>query len=78
MSSRTISKEVFNLVAAEMEKGKYTSSNDVLLQAMAALADQRQAVDGIRRGLADYRAGRVQTRRQADRKFRRNNQLPSQ
>ena len=76
MSSRTISKEVLNLVTAEMERGEYASPNDVLLLAMAALAEQRQAVEGLRRGFADYRAGRVQTRLQADRKFRRKNQLP--
>ncbi len=76
MSSRAISKEVLSLVTAEMERGEYASPNEVLLQAMAALADQRQAVAGIRRGFADYRSGRVQTRRQADRKFRRKNQLP--
>ena len=77
MSSRTISKEVLSLVAAEMERGEYASANDVLLQAMMALAEQRQAVEGIRRGLADYRAGRTQSRRQADRKFRRKNGLPT-
>jgi Arc/MetJ-type ribon-helix-helix transcriptional regulator len=77
MSSRTISKEVLNLVTAEMERGDYSSTNDVLLKAMEALADQRQAITGIRRGLADYEAGRVQSRSQADRKFRRKNQLPA-
>ena len=48
MSSRTISKEVLNLVTAEMERGEYASPNDVLLLAMAALAEQRQAVEGLR------------------------------
>jgi len=77
MSSRTISKEVLNLVTAEMERGDYSSTNDVLLKAMEALADQRQAITGTRRGLADYEAGQVQSRSQADRKFRRKNQLPA-
>jgi hypothetical protein len=77
MSSRTISKEVLNLVTAEMERGDYSSTNDVLLKAMEALADQRQAITGIRRGFADYEAGRLQSRSQADRKFRRKNQLPA-
>jgi len=76
MSNRVISKEVLSLVTAELERGEYASANDVLLNAMAALVDQRQAIEGIRRGLADYQAGRVQSRRQADRKFRRKNQLP--
>lgn len=78
MSSRVISKEVLSLVTAELERGEYATANDVLLNAMAALVEQRQATEGIRRGFADYHAGRVQSRKEADRKFRRKNRLPLQ
>ena len=76
MSSRVLSKEVQNLVAAEMERRKYASPNEVLVKAMEALVEQQQAIEGIRRGLADVKAGRVQSRRQADREFRRKNRIP--
>ncbi len=71
MSSRAISKEVLNLVTAEMERRSYASPNEVLVKAMEALIEQQQAVEGIRRGLADVKAGRVRSREQADREFRR-------
>ena len=71
MSSRVISKEVLSLVAAEMERGSYSSPNEVLKKAMEALIEQQQAIEGIRRGLADVQAGRVRSRAQADRQLRR-------
>lgn len=71
MSSRVISKKVQNLVAAEMERRSYASPNEVLVKAMEALIEQQQAIEGIRRGLADVKAGRVRTREQADRQLRR-------
>jgi hypothetical protein len=77
MSSRVISKEVLSLVTAEMERRKYASPNDVLVKAMEALIEQQQAIEGIRRGLADVKAGRVRSRVQADREFRRRNRLPT-
>ncbi len=43
MSSRVISKEVLSLVTAELVRGEYATANDVLLNAMAALVEQRQA-----------------------------------
>ncbi len=77
MSSRVISKEVLSLVAAEMERRSYASPNEVLVKAMEALIEQHQAIEGIRRGLADVKAGRVRSRAQADREFRRRNRLPT-
>ncbi len=71
MSSRVISKQVLTLVTAEMERGNYASTNEVLIKAMEALTEQQQAVEGIRRGLADVKAGRVRSREQADRQLRR-------
>lgn len=77
MSSRVISKEVQCLVSAEMERRSYSSPNEVLVRAMEALVEQQQAIEGIRRGLADVKAGRVRSRVQADREFRRRNRLPA-
>ena len=71
MSSRVLSKEVQYLVAAEMERRKYASPNEVLVKAMEALVEQQQAIEGIRRGLADVKAGRVRSRADADRLLRR-------
>ena len=77
MSSRVISKKVQSLVDAEMERRSYASPNEVLVKAMEALIEQQQAIEGIRRGLADVKAGRVRSRAQADREFRRRNRLPA-
>ena len=71
VSSRVLSKEVQYLVAAEMERRKYASPNEVLVKAMEALVEQQQAIEGIRRGLADVKAGRVRSRADADRLLRR-------
>lgn len=73
MSSRVISKEVQNLIAAETERRSYASPNEVLVKAMEALAEQQQAIEGIRRGLADVKAGRVRSRAQADREVCKKN-----
>jgi predicted transcriptional regulator len=76
MSSRVISKEVQNLIAAEMERREYASPNEVLVKAMEALVEQQQAIEGIRRGLADVKAGRVRSHAQADRELRRKYRIP--
>ena len=65
-----------DLVQAEMARRKYSSHNDVLMRAMEALTEQQQAVEGIKRGLSDLKAGRVQTRAQFDKEFRRKNKIP--
>ena len=75
VSSRVISKEVQDLVSAEMERRSYASPNEVLVKAMEALVEQQQAIEGIRRGLADVKAGRVRSRAQANREFRRKNRI---
>jgi hypothetical protein len=71
VSSRVISKEVQSLIAAEMERRSYSSPNEVLVKAMEALIEQQQAIEGIRRGLADVKAGRVRSFAQANRELRR-------
>jgi predicted transcriptional regulator len=76
MTSKTISPKVMDLVRAEMSRRKYSSPDEVMIKALEALAEQQQAIDGIKRGLSDFKAGRAQTRHQFDKEFRRNNKLP--
>lgn len=76
MAGNTISPQVTKLVEAEMSRCKYSSPDEVLVKALEALAEQNLAIEGIKRGLSDFKAGRVQTRAQFDQEFRRKNRIP--
>ena len=63
MTNFAVSRRIQSLIAKEMAAGGYKSRDAVLSEALAALADRRQALEGIRRGLADGVAGRVRSRK---------------
>jgi len=69
MTSLHLSSKLRKLIASEMEAGKYKSPDALLIDAMRALADRRAAIDGIRKGLADARAGRYYTRKEFHRRM---------
>ena len=50
-----------------MAAGKYRSSEDMMVRALDALADRREAVEAIARGLADAKAGRMRSWRDCKR-----------
>ncbi len=53
--------ELESFVEEEFASGRYSSREEVLIQALHWLQDERQqAVTGIRQGLADVAAGRIQ------------------
>ncbi|HUE74744.1 MAG TPA: hypothetical protein VMP01_28000 [Pirellulaceae bacterium] len=75
MSTRKLSAETIKLIADELARGNYQNEDDVVREGMKALIDRREAVEGIRRGLADMKAGRVRSRKAFDKAFRKRNDL---
>lgn len=61
----TLSPEIEKLINESVQSGRYESASEVLEEALLALkeredSDYREAVEGIRRGLEDIEAGRIQ------------------
>jgi predicted transcriptional regulator len=67
MTSLPLSAKLQKLIARELEAGGYRSSEAMIVQALHALADRRQALEGIARGLADVKAGRVRSWKESKR-----------
>jgi predicted transcriptional regulator len=67
MVSLPISQKLRKLLAQEMAAGDYKSEHDLLVDALRALADRRSAIEGIRQGLADMKAGRMRSWRECKR-----------
>jgi putative addiction module CopG family antidote len=68
-------------VAAEVRSGRFTSSDEVIAAAVRLLrqreeAEDARALEGIRRGLDDVRAGRTQPASDAIDDIRRDLNLP--
>lgn len=59
--SYAFSPELERLVRQKLATGRYSSEDDLLLEAMRALEDREEAVAGIREGLADMEAGRTRS-----------------
>ena len=77
-------RDVEDLVKRQMVSGAFDSEDDLLRQALLALDEQRNivieedpvAVEGIRRGLVDLKAGRSQQLGEFDAEFRTRHQFP--
>jgi predicted transcriptional regulator len=54
-------------IAKELAAGKYRSPEDMMVQALDALADRRGAIEAIARGLTDVKAGRMRSWRDCKR-----------
>jgi predicted transcriptional regulator len=67
MTSMPLSDKLRKLIAREMAAGQYRSAEEMMLQALDALADRRGAVEGIKRGLEDMKAGRMRSWRECKR-----------
>jgi putative addiction module CopG family antidote len=62
----TLSPELQHFVEQEVASGRYTSREAVISHALRLLQrDREEALDGVRLGLADIAAGRVQSLRDA-------------
>ena len=57
--------EIEQLVREQMQSGDYRSEDDMLADALKALAIQRNDLEAIREGIRDMEAGRVQPLREA-------------
>jgi hypothetical protein len=67
MTSFPLSARLQKAIAREMAAGRYASPDKLMLDALNALADRRNAIEGIARGLGDVKAGRIRTWRAAKR-----------
>lgn len=77
--------DIEKAIRRKLESGVYPSEDEVLREALKAL-DEREyavseedpvAIDGIRRGLADMKAGRSQRLEDFDKEFRAKHNIPS-
>jgi Arc/MetJ-type ribon-helix-helix transcriptional regulator len=64
--------DVERLVSEQMRQGSYASEDDVLRDALDALAERNADLAAIRAGIEDMEAGRVQSVSEVDAQIRRN------
>jgi predicted transcriptional regulator len=70
--------DIRRMIADEFALGGYVDEQDVLRHALSALAEQRETISGVRRGIADVAAGRVTPLDEYERSFRRQHNLPNE
>lgn len=76
--------DVEKAIQQRLESGEYPTQDDVLRDALRALDERRfvvleqdsVVVEGVRRGLADMKAGRSQPVEEFDRYFRAKHNIP--
>jgi putative addiction module CopG family antidote len=71
MVSISLSSKLRKLIAKEMDAGRYESEDELLADALQALAERRSAIEGIRRGLEDMKAGRMRSWKECKRDLRK-------
>ena len=64
------------MLAQELALGHYSDEQDVLRHALSVLAEQRETIAGVRRGLADIEAGRFESLEVHERNLRELYNLP--
>jgi predicted transcriptional regulator len=67
MTNMPLSAKLQRRIAKEMAAGKYRSPEDLMVKALDALADRRNAIEGIARGFEDVKAGRIRSWRDCKR-----------
>jgi hypothetical protein len=67
MTNFSLSARLRKRIAREMAAGKYRSTEQMMVQALDALADRRCAVQAIARGLEDIKADRMRSWRDCKR-----------
>ncbi len=68
--------DLSRMVHDQLAAGEYSSEDEVLLDAMRALADREEAVAGIQAGIDDMEAGRVQPLAAVDARLRKRYGIP--
>ena len=64
------------MVHDKLATGEYVSEDEVLLDAMHALADRDEAIAGIQAGIDDMNAGRMQPLDAVDARLRKRYGIP--
>ncbi len=72
-----LSPDIWNEIQRRLASGSYTSPDEVVREALAALRDREREVLAIQNGIDDMEAGRVRPFRDFDREFRQRNGLPA-
>jgi Arc/MetJ-type ribon-helix-helix transcriptional regulator len=70
-----LASDIWNEIQRQISVGGYSSHEDVLREALAALRFRDQEVLAIQEGIDDMEAGRVTPLAEFDREFRRRNGL---
>ena len=69
--------DVWNEIQRQLSTGSYSSPDEVLREALAALRFREEEVLAIQHGTDYMEAGRLSSLRDFDREFRRRNGLPA-
>lgn len=72
-----VAPDVMNAIQRQLASGSYSSPDELLREALAALETRDAEVVAIQEGIDDMEAGRVMPLREFDREFRRRNGLPA-
>ena len=69
--------DVWNEIQRQLATGSYSSHDELLREALAALRFREEEVLAIQEGIDDMESGRIVPMRDFDREFRRRNGLPA-
>ena len=69
--------DIWKEIQRQLASGTYTSPDEVLRDALAALRSREDDAIAIQEGIDDMEAGRVRPIREFDREFRHHNGLPA-
>ncbi len=72
-----VAPDVMNAIRRQLASGSYSSPDELLREALAALETRDAEVLAIQEGIDDMEAGRVMPLREFDREFQRRNKLPA-
>jgi putative addiction module CopG family antidote len=72
-----LSPDVWNEIQRQLDSGAFSSPNEVVREALAALRVREMELVAIQAGIDDMEAGRVTPLSEFDREFRERNHLPS-
>ena len=67
MNTSDWSPDILSLLVRLKHAGGYATDEDVIRDALGSLAEHREAVEGVRRGVADMEAGRFLEAEEFDR-----------
>ncbi|MGD9636032.1 MAG: type II toxin-antitoxin system ParD family antitoxin [Pirellulales bacterium] len=75
--SLDLAPDIWAAIQQQIATGSYSSPEEVLREALAALRSREEEVLAIQQGIDDMEAGRLTPMREFDRAFRQRNSLPA-